>query len=59
MLPGVITSEPVNLYTFKSIKKNELCSVCLKGNAVPIGVGRTHMSGEDMYMSAMRGLLWS
>lgn len=32
MLPGVITNGPVTLYTFKHIKKNELCSLCLKGN---------------------------
>ena len=32
MLPGVITQGPVNLYTFKDVKKDQLCCVCIKGN---------------------------
>lgn len=32
MLPGIVTKETVNLYTFKHIKKNELCSICISGN---------------------------
>lgn len=55
MLPGLITQQAVNLYTFKHVKKNELTALCLNGNEAPVGVGRTHLSGEDMYMSGMRG----
>ena len=55
MLPGLIVTQPINLYTFKHIKKNDLIALCLNGNDAPIGIGRAHLSGEDMYMSGMRG----
>ncbi len=55
MLPGLIVQQPINLYTFKHIKKNDLIALCLNGNEAPIGIGRAHLSGEDMYMSGMRG----
>jgi predicted ribosome-associated RNA-binding protein Tma20 len=32
MMPGLIVNQPVNLYTFKHIKKNDLVSICLDGN---------------------------
>ena len=32
MLPGLITENDVNLYTFKHINKNDLISLCIKGN---------------------------
>jgi hypothetical protein len=32
MLPGLITESDVNLYTFKHINKNDLISLCIKGN---------------------------
>ncbi len=59
MLPGLIipnnNNETINLYTFKHINKNELYSLCLNGNDAPIAIGLTCLSGEDMYMSGMRG----
>ena len=58
MLPGLIianNNETINLYTFKHVNKNELYSLCLNGNDAPIAIGLTCLSGEDMYMSGMRG----
>lgn len=55
MMPGLITPEPVNLYTFKHIKKNDLVALCLNGNDASIAIGKAHYSGDDMYMSGMRG----
>jgi translation initiation factor 2D len=55
MLPGVIVKGEINLYTFKMVSKYELCSICLNDNEAPVAIGRTLMSGEDMYMSGMKG----
>lgn len=54
-MPGLITPGPVNLYTFKHIKKHDLVALCLNSNDAPIAIGKTYLSGEDMYMSAMKG----
>lgn len=32
MLPGVIVDGEINLYTFKNIKKDDLCCICLSDN---------------------------
>ncbi|CAG2210795.1 EIF2D [Mytilus edulis] len=55
MLPGVIVEGEVTPYTFRNIKKGDLCSVCLLGNKAPVAVGRAALSGSDMFDSAMRG----
>ncbi|CAC5398901.1 EIF2D [Mytilus coruscus] len=55
MLPGVVVEGEVTPYTFRNIKKGDLCSVCLIGNKAPVAVGRAALSGSDMFESAMRG----
>lgn len=54
MLPGVIIKGDVQR-TLAYVKKGQMCSVILKGNQAPVAVGKTALSGEDMFMSAMRG----
>lgn len=56
MLPGLILPPGgVTLQTFRHVKRDDLCSICLDDNRYPIGVGQTTMDGEDMYMSGMKG----
>ena len=56
MLPGVIVpSGVVTLDTFRHVKRDDLCSICLDDNRFPIGIGLTALDGEDMYMSGMKG----
>ena len=56
MLPGLILpSGCVTLQTFRHIKRDDLCSICLDDNRYPVGIGQTTMDGEDMYMSGMKG----
>ncbi|GAB1605799.1 eukaryotic translation initiation factor 2D-like isoform X1 [Argonauta hians] len=55
MLPGVIMKGKVFQWTFKHIKKGDLCSVNVKGNIAPLAVGKLLMNGTDMYESAMKG----
>ena len=56
MLPGLILPPgSVTLQTFRHIKRNDLCTICLDDNRYPIGIGQTTMDGEDMYMSGMKG----
>ena len=56
MLPGVILPPgSVTPQTFRHVKRDELCTICLEDNRFPIGLGQTTMDGEDMYMSGMKG----
>ena len=56
MLPGLILPPGgVTLQTFRHVKRDDLCSICLDDNRYPIGIGQTTMDGEDMYMSGMKG----
>ncbi|KAK6179271.1 hypothetical protein SNE40_011673 [Patella caerulea] len=55
MLPGVVINGPVHMGTFRGIKKGDIASVKLVGNRAPVAVGETLLSGEDMYLSAMKG----
>jgi len=56
MLPGLILPPGgVIPQTFRHIKRDDLCSICLDDNRYPIGIGQTTMDGEDMYMSGMKG----
>ena len=56
MLPGLILPPgSVTLQTFRHVKRDDLCSICLDDNRYPIGIGQTTMDGEDMYMSGMKG----
>ncbi|XP_064625145.1 eukaryotic translation initiation factor 2D-like [Lineus longissimus] len=55
MLPGVIVKGPVTPETFKHLDKGTPASVNLLPNKAPIAIGKTAMSGSDMYLSAMRG----
>ncbi|CAF1402779.1 unnamed protein product [Adineta ricciae] len=56
MLPGLILPPGgITLYTFRHIKRDDLCAICLDDNRYPIGIGQTTMDGEDMYMSGMKG----
>merc|ERR1711988_1508119 len=56
MLPGVIVPEgQVTPHTFGHISKGARCGVKLLGNRAPVAVGRTSISGSDMYESAMKG----
>ena len=56
MLPGVILPPgDVTLQTFRHVRRDALCSICLEDNRYPIGLGQTTMDGEDMYMSGMKG----
>jgi translation initiation factor 2D len=56
MLPGLILpSGGVTPQTFRHVKRDNLCSICLDDNRYPIGIGQTTMDGEDMYMSGMKG----
>ncbi|XP_014678119.1 PREDICTED: eukaryotic translation initiation factor 2D-like [Priapulus caudatus] len=54
MLPGVILKNDI----FEALGKRNKgapVAISLKGNRAPVAVGRTLLSTEDMYMSAMRG----
>ena len=56
MLPGLLLPPGgVTLKTFRDVKRDDLCSICLDDNRYPIGIGQTAMDGEDMYMSGMKG----
>ena len=56
MLPGlIIPAGGVTLETFRHVKRNELCAICLEDNRYPIALAQTTMDGEDMYMSGMKG----
>ncbi|ESO92608.1 hypothetical protein LOTGIDRAFT_233056 [Lottia gigantea] len=55
MLPGVVVSGQVHMGTFRGIKKGDIASIKLVGNRSPMAVGETLLSGEDMYLSAMKG----
>lgn len=56
MLPGIILPPGcVTLQTFRHIKRDDLCAICLEDNRYPVGMGQTTMDGEDMYMSGMKG----
>lgn len=56
MLPGLILPPgSVTLQTFRHVKRDDLCTICLDDNRYPIGIGQTTMDGEDMYMSGMKG----
>ncbi|XP_014776096.1 eukaryotic translation initiation factor 2D isoform X1 [Octopus bimaculoides] len=55
MLPGVIMKGDVFPWTFKHIKKGDICSVNVQGNQSPLAIGKMLMSGLDMYESAMKG----
>lgn len=56
MLPGLIVpTGSVTPQTFRHVKRNDLCSICLDDNRYPIGIGETTMDGDDMYMSGMKG----
>ncbi|XP_046578103.1 eukaryotic translation initiation factor 2D-like [Haliotis rubra] len=55
MLPGVVVKGQVTLSTFGKMAKGAMCAVSLVGNRAPVAVGNACLSGEDMYLSAMRG----
>jgi translation initiation factor 2D len=56
MLPGLILSPcSVTPQTFRHVKRDDLCTICLDDNRYPIGIGQTTMDGDDMYMSGMKG----
>lgn len=48
MLPGVIIKQPLNLYTFKGIAKNELCCVCIRGNEYEFLLNKIIFPVKDM-----------
>ncbi|XP_071117777.1 eukaryotic translation initiation factor 2D-like [Haliotis cracherodii] len=55
MLPGVVVKGGVTLTTFGKMAKGAMCAVSLVGNRAAVAVGTACLSGEDMYMSGMRG----
>ncbi|CAF0740401.1 unnamed protein product [Didymodactylos carnosus] len=55
MLPGLILPPTITPFTFRHVKKGQLCSICLDDNVYPIGIGQMTMDGDDMYMSGMKG----
>ncbi|OWF44770.1 Eukaryotic translation initiation factor 2D [Mizuhopecten yessoensis] len=55
MLPGVIVQGEITPATFKHINKGDTCAVKLNGNLAPVAVGKTALSGSDMFDSGMRG----
>ncbi|XP_076463313.1 eukaryotic translation initiation factor 2D-like [Babylonia areolata] len=55
MLPGVEVKGEHHPKMFGNLQKGDLCIVRLKGNRAPVLLGEALLSGEDMYMSAMRG----
>lgn len=54
MLPGVIIPSD-GVSAFGSFDKGALCSVCLKGNRMPVAVGVTLVSNRDLPEDGMRG----
>ncbi|XP_059175627.1 eukaryotic translation initiation factor 2D-like [Physella acuta] len=55
MLPGVISDKEPSPKMFGNLKKGDLVCISIAGNKSPLALGKALLSGEDMYMSAMRG----
>ncbi|CAG5119335.1 unnamed protein product [Candidula unifasciata] len=55
MLPGVVPDKEPSPKMFGNLQKGDLVCVTLAGNKSPVALGKALLSGEDMYMSAMRG----
>ncbi|KAK7100596.1 hypothetical protein V1264_023518 [Littorina saxatilis] len=55
MLPGVEVKGEHGPKMFGKLQKGDLCLVRLKGNKAPVMLGEALLSGEDMYMSALKG----
>ncbi|RUS70191.1 hypothetical protein EGW08_022044 [Elysia chlorotica] len=55
MLPGVIPDNQPSPKMFGTLKKGDLVSVKIAGNKAPVALGKALLSGEDMYMSGLRG----
>ncbi|XP_013073483.2 eukaryotic translation initiation factor 2D-like isoform X1 [Biomphalaria glabrata] len=55
MLPGVVPDNEPSPKMFGKLQKGDLVSIKIAGNKSPVAIGKALLSGEDMYMSAMRG----
>ncbi|GFR72688.1 eukaryotic translation initiation factor 2D-like [Elysia marginata] len=55
MLPGVVPDNQPSPRMFGNLRKGELVSIKIAGNKAPVALGKTLLSGEDMYMSGLRG----
>ncbi|XP_005101830.1 eukaryotic translation initiation factor 2D [Aplysia californica] len=55
MLPGVIPDKRPSPKMFGNLQKGDLVTVTVAGNKAPVALGKALLSGEDMYMSALRG----
>ncbi|KAK3783157.1 hypothetical protein RRG08_046951 [Elysia crispata] len=55
MLPGVIPDNQPSPKMFGNLQKGDLVSVKIAGNKAPVALGKALLSGEDMYMSGLRG----
>ncbi|BFY99154.1 hypothetical protein BsWGS_02194 [Bradybaena similaris] len=55
MLPGVVPDKEPSPKMFGNLQKGDLVCVTIAGNKSPVALGKALLSGEDMYMSAMRG----
>lgn len=55
MLPGVIPDNPPSPKMFGNLGKGDLVSIKIAGNKAPVALGKALQSGEDMYLSGLRG----
>ncbi|CAL1534365.1 unnamed protein product [Lymnaea stagnalis] len=55
MLPGVVPDNEPSPKMFGNLQKGDIVSIKIAGNKSPVALGKALLSGEDMYMSAMRG----